>query len=246
MLRAEGPAQPTRPTSTSPSILLFPHPAGVEPLANADRALPREVQPHIESDMKLITGWLLARGVALANTENPTEPQILEALQQLHTAQTADVTALGNDKQTLAGQVTALANELTAANAALDAERQALAAMRQGRAEALVDLALHRGKLTVAQRDAHVTALANSPDLDAAARALLAGPAIVKTTGQEVQSGKQCAGLANEQQQLQSEYNQAFQSELIAAGQNPARAHHNIMTLPKYAALAQKLMPKTV
>jgi len=108
----------------------------------------------------------------------------------------------------------------------------------------VTDLAIQRGKATVAQREAHITTLANSPDFEVSARGLLSGVTVVKTVGHEVQSGKQSAGLASEQQQLQIEYNQAFQAELIATGQNPARAHNNIMTLAKYAGLAAKLLPK--
>ena len=201
--------------------------------------------------MKLIIGWLLAQGIALANTENPTETQVLEALQRRHTAQTADVAALGNERQTLTGKITTLETErdqfrqrADEAASALTNEQTARAAERQGRAEAVVDLAIQRGQATVAQRDAHIAALTNSADFTSAAAALLAGPVVAKTVGQDTQSGKQNAGLANEQQQLQTEYNLAFQSELIATGQNPARAHNNIMTLPKYAGLAAKLLPQ--
>ena len=201
--------------------------------------------------MKLITGWLLAQGAALANAENPTETQILEALQRLHTTTTASVATLGNERQTLNDRLTALETERDQfreqaidAATALTNEKSARYAERQGRAEAITDLAIQRGKATVAQRDAHITTLANSPDFELAARGLLGGATVVKTAGQEVQSGKQNAGLPNEQQQLQNEYNQAFQAELIATGQNPARAHNNIMTLPRYAGLAAKLLPK--
>jgi hypothetical protein len=229
----------------------LPNPSGAENLASAAESISREVQPNIESDMKLITGWLLAHGVALANADHPTEPQILEALQRLHASAAADVTALGNEKQTLSGALAALTTERdrfrrTAEETAtaLANEQGARSRERQGRAEATVDLAIQRGKLTVAQRDVHLTALVNSTDFDAAARALLAGPTVVKTAGQEVQSGKQNSALSNETQQLQAEYNQAFQTELIATGQNPARAHDNIMRLPKYAGLAAKLLPR--
>lgn len=204
------------------------------------------------SDMKLITGWLLAQGAALANAENPTEAQLLEALQRLHTTTTASVAALGNERQSLTDRLAALETEreqfrrqATEASTALTNETSARYAERQGRAEAVADLAIQRGKVTVAQRDAQITMLANSPDFELAARTLLSGVTVVKTAGHEVQSGKQNAGMADEQHQLQMEYNQAFQAELIATGQNPARAHNNIMTLPKYAGLAEKLLPKT-
>ena len=236
----------------SVALTPFPNISGVESLANA--ALPFSPTTtktfNHEPDMKLIIGWLLAQGIALANTENPSEAQVLDALQRLHASAAADVTALGNEKQTLGGKITALTAELDQSRrrvddavAALGNEKTARAAERQARAEAVVDLAIQRGQATVAQRDDHVATLVNSADLASATQALLSGPTIVKTVGQEAQSGKQNAGLPNELQ-LQAEYSQAFQTELIATGQNPARAHNNIMTLPKYAGLAQKLLPR--
>jgi len=228
--------------------------SGVESLDGAVIPLNEETtNPSQPSDMKLITGWLLAQGAALVNAENPTETQVLEALQHWHTTTSASVATLGNERQTLSDRLTALETEREqlrqqAADTAtaLTNEKSARYAERQGRAEAITDLAIQRGKTTVAQRDAHITTLANSPDFELAARGLLSGVTVVKTVGQEVQSGKQNAGLPNEQQQLQNEYNQAFQAELIATGQNPARAHNNIMTLAKYAGLAEKLLPKRV
>ncbi len=56
-----------------------------------------------EPDMKLIAGWLLANGIALANTESPTEIQVLEGCRQLFTSQAGNVTTLANEKSTLAG-----------------------------------------------------------------------------------------------------------------------------------------------
>ena len=209
--------------------------------------------PNPNTNMKLITGWLLAQGISLANAESPTETQILDALQQWHTTAATNLAALGNERQSLSDQLAALETERDAFRQQAEAAATALAnetlarqSERQGRAEAITDLAIQRGKTTVAQREAHVTALANSPDFELAARALLASATVVKTAGQEVQSGKQNAGLGGEQQQLQAEYSQAFQTELIATGQQPARAHQNIMTLPKYAALAEKLLPKAM
>jgi len=64
-----------------------------------------------QPDMKLITGWLLAQGAALANAENPSETQVLEALQHLHTTTAASVAALGNERQTLSERLLALETE---------------------------------------------------------------------------------------------------------------------------------------
>jgi hypothetical protein len=108
-------------------------------------------------------------------------------------------------------------------------------------ATAVVDLAIQRGRKTVAEREAVIAALENSGDFVADSQALLEGKPVVKIAGQDTQSGK---ALANEEaQQVQAEYQQAFNSELIATGQNPLQAHRNVMTLPKYAGLAAKLVP---
>ena len=91
------------------SVALTPYPniSGVESLANArssgtgtpapassDTSIHRDGGPratHIqpsqtpttEPEMKLIAGWLRARGVALSDAESPTESQVLDSLETL-------------------------------------------------------------------------------------------------------------------------------------------------------------------
>lgn len=189
----------------------------------------------------------------LANTAEPTEDQILGAMQTLLTSKTGEVTALGNEKSTLSGTITTLTAERDAlkrradeAATTLANEQTARKADRHRAAVLAVDLAITKGKRTVAQRDAEITTLENSGDFDAAVKALTEGPAIVKLAGQDTQSGKQQSALDNESAVLTNEYNQAFAAELIATGQDAVKAHQNIMRLPKYAGLAQKLLPKKV
>jgi hypothetical protein len=235
------------------SVALTTHPniSGVESLANGRSPTSHSEPNPIDSEnMKLITGWLLARGIAPANSENPTETQVLEAIQRLHTSTTADVTALGNEKQTLSGALTALTGERDTlrrrqeeTTTALANEQTARAAERRGRAELAVDLALQRGQLTVARREAQLAALVNSADFDAAAQSLLTGPTVIRLAGQNTESGKQGAALSDATLALQNEYHQAFQTEMLATGHDPVKAHKNVMTLPKYAALAEMLMP---
>jgi hypothetical protein len=198
--------------------------------------------------MKLIAGWLLAQGVALANAESPTETQLLEALQKLHASKAADVTALGNEKSTLSGKIAALENSLAAQTqlaadhaTALANEQSARQAERLGRAEMAADLAIQRGQKTVADRAATIAALANCSDFQAAAKSLLAGRPVIKT---EAVSGRQFAAPGSEEQQTQAEYQSAFKTELAATGQDPVAAHNNIMRLPKYSGLAAKLVPQ--
>ena len=248
----------------SVALTQFPNISGVESLANqrdtgpiskaaspaGSGAIP-DGQNHQqkEPEMKLIAGWLIAQGIALANADAPTETQVLEAIQKLHTSKAADVTALGNEKTTLSGKITALENEKATekkradeAVTALENERKATKAERTAAATHATDLAIQQGKLTVAGRAAQITALENSQSFEADVKTLLEGKTIVKTATEAI-TGKQGAALSNEQAETREQYSQAFKTELIAAGQDPVRAHQNIMTLPKYSGLAAKLVP---
>ena len=229
--------------------------SGVESLANArERQLAQtsSEQNQTPDNMKLIAGWLIAQGVALANSEAPTEMQVLEAFQKLHTTKTEAAVALGNEKQSLSGQITTLESErdaqkkLATDNAtALANEQTAHKASRKAAAGLIVDAAITRGIKSVAERDATIEALANSADLEKDGKALLATRPVHKTeqSGRDM-SGKQESALSNEAQQLQAEYDSAFKTELAATGQNPVAAHNNIMRLPKYTGLAAKFVPK--
>ena len=235
----------------SVALTPFPNISGVESLANARSQIEREQKQTKEPDMKLIAGWLIAQGVALANAENPTETQVLEAMKTVLTSKAGEVTALGNEKSTLTGKITGLEGEkatlttrATTAETALENERTQNAAARKALAGVVVDEAIRLGIKTVADRDSAITSLANSADFAKDADALLKTKPVHKTdrSGLDM-SGKQQAALSNEAQALQNEYNAAFQTELQATGQNPVQAHRNIMTLPKYTGLAAKLVP---
>lgn len=151
--------------------------------------------------------------------------------------------ALANEKTAEASNALALANDLEVAREEIKTLTGALAGVKQTRAEFAVDLAIHKGKLAPAQRDTQISALTNSTDFYAAAKAMLEGPAVVKLTGQDTRSGKQGAALSDATVALQNEYQQAFTTEMVATGNDPVKAHKNVMTLPKYAGLAEKLMP---
>jgi hypothetical protein len=239
------------------SVALTRHPniSGVEPLANGATLCPAtpagaaktETKPNQDIMKELLIGWLAAQGVALAN--DATEQTVFAAFTQEMFARSATTTALGNENETLATvTVPALQRErddykrqAEAAAVALGNEQAARKAGNTLAATAVVDLAIQRGRKTVAEREAVIAALENSGDFVADSQALLEGKPVVKIAGQDTQSGK---ALANEEaQQVQAEYQQAFNSELIATGQNPLQAHRNVMTLPKYAGLAAKLVP---
>jgi phage I-like protein len=178
------------------SIGLTPHPniSGVDSLANASANKPAasEEQQTKDNNMKqLLIGWLAAQGIALAN--DATDQTVLDAVQKHVSTQSGSLTALGNDKNTLTATVTSLTaardaekNRADAAALALANEQTALKAERKARCEAVVDLHIGAGRLSVADRDAKVgelTALANDK-LDEAITALDKLPAKFAVTSQ--------------------------------------------------------------
>jgi hypothetical protein len=232
------------------SVGLTAHPniSGVESLANARGVVESN---ETEPPMKLIAGWLIANGVALANSETPTESEVLNGLRSLFTSKAGEVTTLANEKSTAAGKITTLENE----NATLSSQVTALAnenaalivqhsALVKARASAVVDLAITKGKLPVADRDANITTLANCADeagFKAASEKLLGKANIIKLSGVNTQSGKV---LGNEgatgETDSRDEYATAIAEHLkLNPGHGPIQAHNAVMK--KYPTLADKL-----
>ena len=147
----------------------------------------------------LLIGWLKTKGVTLAN--DASDLSVLKATQKAFTDDAAPVESLANEKETLRGEkiifqerITALENEKSAAATALANEQTARKVERKARAEAIVDLAITKGKLKPADRTAKIDLLANTAD-DAAFKTtsdgLLNGANIVKTIGGDsARSGK--------------------------------------------------------
>jgi len=187
-----------------------------------------------------LIGWLASQGIALAN--DASEQSVVTAVQKAATKNSKDVTALSNERDSAATQVVALTNERDNLKTALTSEQTARSTAVKNAATMAVDLAIQRGRKTVAQRDAAIAALENSKDFDADSKALLDGKVTVKIAGQSTESGKILAN--DEKVALHNEYNQAFQEQLIATGQNAVQAHKNVMSMPKYSGLAAKLTPK--
>lgn len=254
------------------SVALTPYPniSGVESLANTATAgqtcrsappIPiaeqelnggahRDAATTNEPDMKLIAGWLRARGVPLGNAEIPTEAQVLDSLETLFTSTAGEVAALGNENSTLSGQLSAITADRDAQKvraeqnaAALGNEQSARKADRKLGASVIVDIAIRGGIKSVAERAAAIESLANSADFQKAADELLKNAPAHTTTrnGRDV-SGKQMAALQNEHAAALLEYNELFSRELPLAGQNPVKAHDNVMA--KYPALAERLRPQ--
>jgi hypothetical protein len=235
----------------SAGLTAQPNICGVESLANA--ALPESggrraaapAKTDTEPNMKLIAGWLLAQGVALANAESATESQVLEALQALHTAKAGEVVSLGNEKATLAGENQDLKTQLSnlqSARTALENQNGALqsqaAAERRGRAAAIADLAIARGKISVAERAARIQALENTADFDRDAAALLGAASRFKTAT-STESGKILSnhGALDD---AREEYRAAVERHIKETGESdPVKAHHAVMK--KNPGLAEKL-----
>jgi hypothetical protein len=219
----------------SAGLTAHPNISGVESLANARHAGPTQepITPE-EPEMKLIAGWLLANGVTLANADNPAESQILQALQDLHASAAGEAAVMGNENTDLKSQI----SNLKSSAAALENEQTARKAERKGRAQAVVDLAIARGKLAVAERPARVQALENTADFDRDSAALLGSAARFKTTG-SAESGKILAnhGAAGD---AREEYCAAVERHMKEKGEmDPVKAHHAVMK--SNPGLAEKL-----
>jgi hypothetical protein len=230
----------------SAGLTAHPNISGVESLANARHAEPtQEPNTTKESDMKLIAGWLLANGATLAHPDSPAESEVLAALQQIHAAASGDATALGNENSTLTGEnanLKALLANSQSASAALETETIALktqaAAERKGRAAAVVDLAIARGKLAVSERPGRLQVLENTAEFDRDAAALLDSATRFKTAGSsesgKILSNHGATGDARE------EYCAAVERHMKETGEtDPVKAHHNVMQ--NNLGLAEKL-----
>lgn len=238
------------------SVGLSDHPniSGVEALANARGA---ETTEETEPDMKLIIGYLTGQGVALANTESATESQVLEALQKFHTAKAGEVVALSNEKSTIAGKitkletdvtaekskVTALENEKTTLGGKVVALENAFKSERKGRAEMAVDLAIQKGKLTIAERPAQITALENCADEAAfltASTALLQKSKVVKLQGGDNAESGKTLGNDCDAPTARAQYATAFADHLKANPKDgPVKAHKAVLS--KFPALVEKM-----
>jgi hypothetical protein len=230
----------------SAGLTAHPNISGVESLANARHAGPtQEPNKTKEPDMKLIAGWLLANGATLGHADSPAESEVLAALQQLHASNAGEAAALGNENSTLTGENADLKERLSNSQsiaAALENENGALksqtAAERKGRAAAVVDLAIARGKLAVSERPARVQALENTAEFDREAAALLDSATRFKTAGSsesgKILSNHGATGDARE------EYCAAVERHMKETGEtDPVKAHHNVMQ--HHPGLAEKL-----
>jgi hypothetical protein len=190
-----------------------------------------------EPDMKLIAGWLLAQGAALATPEAPTEHEVLDAFQKLHAAKAGEVMALGNEKSQAAAQISALENEL----GDLRTRISSLQSERASHAAAVVDLAIARGKLNVAERAGRIEALGNAHDFEKESAALLAAATRYRTTGNS-EGGKALCNQGTDGD-AREEYCAGVERYMKETGEtDPIKAHHAVMQ--RNPGLAEKLQAR--
>jgi hypothetical protein len=242
--------QPAQIRSSASVVSTLKRPEGRAPQETPNSHSRSNPNPITKEDTmkQLLLGWLAARGVALAN--DSSDETILKAFEKHVTGQSASLTSLGYEKALLSGKITALENEkstLATRNreltAAIKNEQTARHAERRGVAEALADLAIHRGIKTVAERDATIEALANAREFTKDAMALLTQkPTHTTTTNGRDVSGKQNAALENEEAVALREYQTVFAAELPLCNQDATKAHAAVMK--KYPTLAEKFRAK--
>jgi phage I-like protein len=180
----------------SVALTQFPNISGVDSLANARSNEPAasggsatnvvtETQKQNDTMKQLLIGWLAAQGVVLAN--DAADQSVFDAFNKEMLLRSTNIATLGNEKTTLATKTSTLENDLaesrkklTEATTALGNEQTARKSERTRAAKLAVDLAIQKGKLTPAERDARITTLENSADFDADVKALTDGAPVVK------------------------------------------------------------------
>lgn len=153
-------------------------PQGVTHPAGTGAESHRHRQSKSESEMKsLLIGLLVGQGIALAN--DASDDVVLKSANDYIGRLRTDLTALGNEKASLTTRVAALETELNAekaahatAKTALEASKTSLANERAIAAPQIVDLAIHQGRVPVAERDARIAKLKGASDLQGEVTAL--------------------------------------------------------------------------
>jgi hypothetical protein len=207
------------------SVGLTPTPniSGVDSLANASANTPAvtPTQPQNHRMKSLLIGWLAANGTPLAN--DATDQNVFEAIQRHLAGKNAHVTALENDR-------TSLTDQLTESRAALANAQTQLHSVRAERAAAVVDLAIQKGILCVAEREGRTTALTNSGDFKQDAEALLKEAVKHRVAGTDPVGNGDRKALANA--------NMADPRKLFLGMVNQKMAEHKLSYKDAYAAAA--------
>ena len=120
---------------------------------------------------QILLGWLAAQGISLAN--DTSDQSVLDAIQKHVSGRVTELTALSNERSTLNTRVAVLENENSNLATALANSHTELTLAKNDRAAYVVDLAIQRGILSVAERESRITALCTGADFKKDADALL-------------------------------------------------------------------------
>jgi hypothetical protein len=126
---------------------------------------------HSDPMKQILLGWLAAQGVSLAN--DVSDQSVLDAIQNHVSGRVTELTALSNERSTLNTKLAVLENENSNLATALANTQTELTLAKNDRAAYVVDLAIQRGILSVADREPRIIGLGNSADFKKDADALL-------------------------------------------------------------------------
>lgn len=201
-------------------------PEGVTPQSPTGSGSERHRNDPIEEPrMKdLIIGLLAGHGIPLAN--DAKDDAVLGQVSNRLTKLTTDLTALGNEKAALTTKVTGLEAELQTekaaiktANTNLETARTALGNERKARATVAVDLAIQRGQLAVADRDARIAKIVGATDAEAEFTSLANEASRFRTSG--AASGDRRTDAAASTADDASKQLLAVANELVRKGDQP-------------------------
>jgi hypothetical protein len=192
-----------------------------------------------------LVGWLAAKGIALSNdcSDNEVLKGVEKAFQDHATAALTNskesgdekITALENEKTELAGKVTALENEKTKLG-------EKIVSFTKARAEQGADLAILKGKRTIAQRAEVITALSNDATYEAEFKKIMDSATVVRLNRWDQKDEKALANDTNSENTTDT-YCQAVAKHMKDTGEtDPIKAHKAV--LKAMPALADALKPK--
>lgn len=201
-------------------------PEGVTPQSKSGSGSERNQNDPIEEPrMKnLLIGLLAAHGIALAN--DAKEDDVFGHVHTRLAKLGSDLTALGNEKAVLTTKVATLEGEIAAGKTALaeakagaETARTALGNERKQRATLAVDIAILRGQLAPADREARIAKIAGAQDPEAEFTSLANEATRFKTTSATTGDRRADAGVTTADDA--SKQLLAVANELVRKGEQP-------------------------
>jgi hypothetical protein len=162
---------PKRPGVKAPALLTaVPFTPNIPKPQHSTTPSPHHSDPP-DPMKQILLGWLAAQGVSLAN--DVSDQSVLDAIQNHVSGRVTELTALSNERSTLNTKLAVLENENSNLATVLANTQTELTLAKNDRAAYVVDLAIQRGILSVADREPRIIALGNSADFKKDADALL-------------------------------------------------------------------------